>query len=85
MVWYSHLLKNFPVVVHNVKGFHVVNEAEVDVFFFWNSLAFSMIQFMNKYPLLEEEGQVTDSLLCSDLSSGSVVVTLDRIIFNFEG
>ena len=34
VVWYSHLLKNFPqfVVIHTVKGFGVVNEAEVDVF-----------------------------------------------------
>ena len=33
MVWYSHLFKNFPqfAVVHTVKGFSVVNEAEVDV------------------------------------------------------
>ena len=30
MVWYSHLFKNFPqfVVIHTVKGFSVVNEAE---------------------------------------------------------
>ena len=34
MVWYSHLLKNFPqfVVIHTVKGFGVVNKAEADVF-----------------------------------------------------
>ena len=34
MVWYSHLFKNFPqfVVIHTVKGFSRVNEAEVDVF-----------------------------------------------------
>ena len=34
MVWYSHLLKNFPqfIVTHIVKGFGVVNKAEVDVF-----------------------------------------------------
>ena len=34
MVWYSHFLKNFPqfVVIHTVKGFGVVNEAEVDAF-----------------------------------------------------
>ena len=34
MVWYSHLLKNFPqfVVIHTVKGFGMVNKAEVDVF-----------------------------------------------------
>ena len=34
MVWYSHLFQNFPqfVVIHTVKGFGLVNEAEVDVF-----------------------------------------------------
>ena len=34
MVWYSHLLKNFPqfVVMHTAKGFGIVNKAEVDVF-----------------------------------------------------
>ena len=34
MVWYSHLLKNFPqfVVIYTVKGFGIVNKAEVDVF-----------------------------------------------------
>ena len=32
--WYPHLLKNFPqfVVIHTVKSFSAVNEAEVDVF-----------------------------------------------------
>ena len=34
MVWYLHLLKNFPqfVVIHTVKGLSIVNEVEVDVF-----------------------------------------------------
>ena len=34
VVWYSHLFKNFPhfVVIHTIKDFSVVNEAEVDVF-----------------------------------------------------
>ena len=34
VAWYSHLFKNFPqfVVIHTVKGFSVVTEAEVDVF-----------------------------------------------------
>ena len=38
VVWYSHLFQNFPqfVVIHTVKGFGIVNKAEVDVF-----LAFS--------------------------------------------
>ena len=39
MVWYSHPLKNFPqfVVIHTVKGFSIVNEAEVDVFLKFSS------------------------------------------------
>ena len=34
MVWLSHHFKNFPqfVVIHTVKGFDIVNKAEVDVF-----------------------------------------------------
>ena len=34
MVWYSHLLKNFPqfIVTHTVKSFGIVNKAETDVF-----------------------------------------------------
>ena len=34
MVWYSHLFKNFPqfIVTYTVKGFGIVNKAEVDVF-----------------------------------------------------
>ena len=37
MVWYSHLFKNFSrlVVIHTGKGFSVVNETEVDVWFFF--------------------------------------------------
>ena len=46
VVWYSHLFQNFSqfVVIHTVKGFGIVNKAEVEVL--WNSLAFSMIQRM---------------------------------------
>ena len=34
VVWYSHLFKNFTqfVVIHTVKGFSIVSEAEVDIF-----------------------------------------------------
>ena len=34
VVWYPHLLKNFPqfVVIHTVKGFGIVNKAKVDIF-----------------------------------------------------
>ena len=34
MVWYSHLFQNFPqfILIHTVKGFGIVNKAEIDVF-----------------------------------------------------
>ena len=34
MVWYSYLFKNFPqfVVIHTVKGFGIVNKAEIEAF-----------------------------------------------------
>ena len=34
VAWYSHLFQNFPqfVVIHTVKGFGIVNKAEIDVF-----------------------------------------------------
>ena len=35
VVWYSHLFQNFPqfTVIHTVKGFGIVNKAEIDVFY----------------------------------------------------
>ena len=45
MVWFSHLFQNFPqfIVIHTVKGFGIVNKAEIDVFLelscFFNDLA----------------------------------------------
>ena len=46
MVWYSQLSVNFPqfVVIHAVKGFGIVNKAEVDAFL--ELLAFLMTQQM---------------------------------------
>ena len=45
MFWYSHLFQNFPqfIVIHTVKGFGIVNKAEIDVFlelsYFFDDLA----------------------------------------------
>ena len=45
MVWFSHLFQNFPqfIVIHTVKGFGILNKAEIDVFLelscFFNDLA----------------------------------------------
>ena len=35
VVWYSHIFNNFPqfIVIHTVKGFGIVNKAEIDVFY----------------------------------------------------
>ena len=45
MVWYAHLLQNFPqfIVIYTVKGFGIVNKAELDVFL---ELSFLIIQWM---------------------------------------
>ena len=34
VVWYSHLFQNFPqfIVIHTVKGFDIVDKAEIDIF-----------------------------------------------------
>ena len=47
VVRYSHLFKNFPqfVVIHTVKGFSIVNEAEVEFFFL--EFSYFMIQWMS--------------------------------------
>ena len=59
VVWYSHLFQNFPqfIVIHTVKGFGVVNKAEIDVF--PTSTQFSMIgiQGLLQMPSLNRLGE----------------------------
>ena len=45
MVWYSHLLKNFPqfVMIHIVKGFGVINKAEVDIFLEFSDFSYDPV------------------------------------------
>ena len=49
MVWYSHLLKNFSqfVVIHTVKGFGIINKAEVDVFLELSCFFDDLVDFGN--------------------------------------
>ena len=49
MVWYSHIFKNFQqfVMVHTVKGFGVINKAEVDVFMCFKVLQAKLQQYVN--------------------------------------
>ena len=49
VIQYPHLFKNFPqfVVIHIVKGFNVVNEAEVDVFLEFLCILYDPIDVVN--------------------------------------
>ena len=49
MVWYSHLLKNFPqfVVIYTVKGFGIVNKAEIDVFLEFSGFFYDPVDIDN--------------------------------------
>ena len=49
MVWYSHLFQNFSqlIVIHTVKAFSIVNEAEVDVFLEFPSFFYDPIDVGN--------------------------------------
>ena len=49
VVWYSHLLENFPqfVVIHTVKGFGIVNKAEIDVFLELSCFFHDLADFYN--------------------------------------
>ena len=52
MVWYSHLLKDFPqfVVIHTVKGFGVGNKAEIDVFLELSCFSYDPADVGNSIP-----------------------------------
>ena len=49
VVWYSHLLKNFPqfVMIHIVKGFGVVNKGEIDIFLELSSFFYDPVDVGN--------------------------------------
>jgi len=51
VVWYSHLFQNFPqsIVIHRVRGFGIVNKAEIDVF----------LEFSYFFDDLEDVGNLT--------------------------
>ena len=68
MVWYSHLFQNFPqfIVIHTVKGFGIVNKAEIDDFldewgilkiWGWQKLCEQgkQVCFWNRTPFLREQ------------------------------
>ena len=76
VVWYSYLFKNFPqfIVIHIVKDFSVINEAEVDVFLEFS--CFSMVQRMLEIWSLgisdTTRGWARLTCECSGVSDGDV-------------
>ena len=53
MVWYSHLFQNFPqfIVIHTVKGFGIVNKAEIDVFLELSCIFYTYVNLQDIYQL----------------------------------
>ena len=81
VVWYSHLLKNFPqiVVIHTVKGFGIVNKAEVDVFL---ELSCFLNDPMNVGKLISGSSAFSKSSL--DIWKCTVHILLKPGLENFE-
>ena len=81
MVWYSHLFQNFPqfTVIHTVKGFGIVNKAEVDVFLEFSCFFYDPADVGN---LISDSSAFSKSSL--DILKFSVHVLLKPILENFE-
>ena len=81
MVWYSHLLKNFPqfIVIHTVKGFGIVNKAEVDVFLEYCFFFYAAIDVGN---LISGSSEFSKSSL--NIWKFSVACTVDPSLEKFE-
>ena len=81
MVWYSHLLKNFSqfVVIHMVKGFSVINEAEGDVFLEFSCFLYYPTDVGN---LISGSSAFSKSSLC--IWKFSVHILLKPSLENFE-
>ena len=81
VVWYSHLFQNFPqfIVIHAVKGFGIVNKAEIEL---WNSLAFSMVQQIDVGNLISGSSAFSKTSL--NIREFMVLVLLKPGLENFE-
>ena len=81
MIWDSHFFKNIPqlVVVHTVKGFSIVSEADVDVFL---EFPYSLYDPMDVGNLISGSSTFSNSSFCS--WNLSVHVLLKLSLKNFE-
>ena len=81
MVWYSHLFKNFPqfIVIHTVKGFGIVKEAEIDVFLEFSCFLYDLTDVGN---LISSSSAFSKSSL--NIWNFSVHILLKPGLENFE-
>ena len=81
MVWYSHLLKKFPqfVVIKTVKGFDIVNKAEVDVFLEFFCFFYDPVDVRNLI-----SGSSAFSKSCLNIWKFLVHIVLKPSLENFE-
>ena len=79
VVWYSHLLKNFPqfIVIHTVKGFGIVNKAEVDVFPEPSCFYYDLIFWA---PKITADGDCSHEIKRHFLLERKVMTNLDNIL-----
>ena len=69
MVWYSHLFQNFPqfIVIHTVKGFGTVKEAEIDVFLELSCFFDDPVDVGNLiYPVMDVTGDRSKVRCCKE-------------------
>ena len=81
MVWYSHFFQNLPqfIVIHTVKGFGIVNKAEIDVFLELSCFFDDPADVVNLI-----SGSSTFSKTSLNISKFAVHVSLKPGLENFE-
>ena len=79
MVWYSHLFQNFPqfIVLHTVKGFGIVNKAEIEVFLELFNIGYGL------YALTSNDGTRDNALIVNAVTQvtntpNRIAVTLNK-------
>ena len=89
MVWFSHVLKTFPqcVVIHTVKGFGIVNKAEVHVFlelycFFCDPM--DVGNLISGSSAFSKSSLACKSRICS-LSDEKLLKCLAQIVYSLRG
>ena len=82
VVWCSHLFQNFPqfVVIHTVKGFSVVNEAEVDVFLKFSCFFYDPIERKKESKVAQSCPTLCDPVNCSPPGSFVLGIFQARIL-----